>query len=165
MKTLYSLLLAASIALPLQAFAETYHIYVTRHGEKAVSDSKDPPLTAAGEARARRIALMLKDAGIRQVYSTAYQRTRQTATPTAQQFGLPVQSYDPGKQAEFARQLRSAGGGNALLVGHSNTVPDLVRQLGGEPGADIADDEYSRLYHLTVSNDGKVATTVLSSQP
>ncbi|XLZ72540.1 phosphoglycerate mutase family protein [Massilia sp. SR12] len=165
MKILYSLLLAASIALPLQAFAETYHIYVSRHGEKAVSDSKDPPLTTAGEQRAQRIALMLKDAGIKQVFSTAYQRTRQTATPTALQSGVPVQTYDPAKHAEFAKKLRSAGGGNALLVGHSNTVPDLVRQLGGEPGADIADDEYGRLYHLTVTDDGKVATRVLSSQP
>lgn len=165
MKTLCILLLAASAALPLQALAETFHIYVSRHGEKVVSDSKDPPLTAAGELRARHIAHMLKDAGIRQVFSTPYQRTQQTAAPTAAQFGLKVQSYDPAKQAEFAQQLRREGGGNMLLVGHSNTLTDLVRHLGGDPGGDIADDEYNRLYHLTVTDDGKVATTMLNSQP
>lgn len=164
MKILCTLLLAASAALPLQAFAETYHIYVSRHGEKAVSDSKDPPLAPAGEVRARHIAVMLKDAGIKQVFSTPYQRTRSTAAPTAAQFGLTVQTYDPGKQAEFAKQVRGMGG-NMLLVGHSNTIRELVQQLGGEAGGEIADDEYSRLYHLTVTDDGKVATKVLSSQP
>ncbi|WP_342120842.1 SixA phosphatase family protein [Pseudoduganella sp. OTU4001] len=164
MKILSTLLLAASAALPLQALAETYHIYVSRHGEKVVSDSKDPPLTAAGELRARHIAVMLQSAGIQRVFSTNYQRTQQTAAPTAAQFGLAVQSYDPGKQAEFAKQVRGMGG-NMLLVGHSNTIPDLVRQLGGDAGSDIADDEYNRLYHLTITDDGKVATQVLNSQP
>lgn len=166
MKNLCALLLLASSALPLQAFAETFHIYLSRHGEKAVSDSKDPPLTAEGEQRARHVAQMLKDAAIKQVYSTPYQRTRQTAAPTAAQFGLQVQGYDAGKQAEFAKHLRSAGAaGNMLVVGHSNTLPELVRHLGGEAGGEIADNEYSRLYQLTFTDDGKVATRVLSSQP
>jgi broad specificity phosphatase PhoE len=164
MRTLCTLLLAASAALPLQAFAEAFHIYVSRHGEKVASDSKDPPLAPTGELRARHIAAMLKESGIRQVFSTPYLRTRATAAPTAAQFRLAVQTYDAGKQAEFAQRLRSMGG-NMLVVGHSNTVPDLVRQLGGEPGGEIGDDEYSRFYQLTFTDDGKVATSVRSSQP
>jgi broad specificity phosphatase PhoE len=117
-----------------------------------------------GQQRARHIAAMLKDAGIRQVFSTPYQRTRQTAEPTAVQFALPVQTYDAGKQADFARQLRGMGG-NMLVVGHSNTVPDLVRHLGGDPGADMPETEYDRLYHVTITDDGKVATAVLSPPP
>jgi broad specificity phosphatase PhoE len=164
MKILCSLLLAASAALPLQALAETFHIYVSRHAEKVVSDSKNPPLTAAGEQRARHLAFLLKDAGIQQVFSTDYERTRQTAAPTAAQAGVAVQSYDPGQPAALAHHLRGLGR-NALVVGHSNTVPGLVHALGGEPGGDIPESEYSRLYRLTVSDDGTVATTLLSSQP
>lgn len=164
MKTLCSLLLAASAALPLQAFAETFHIYVSRHAEKVASDSKDPPLTAQGEQRALHLAGMLKNAGIKHVFSTAYQRTRQTAAPTAALFGLNVETYDPGKQAAFAAWLRTQRG-NKLVVGHSNTVPGLVRELGGEAGGDMPETEYGRLYQLTFTDDGQVATTVLSSQP
>lgn len=164
MKTLRSLLLAASAALPLPALADAFHIYVIRHAEKVVSDSKDPPLTAEGEQRAQRIAGMLKDAGIKHVFSTNYQRTRLTATPTAASFKLPIQSYDPDKQAEFAGQLRAAGG-NTLVVGHSNTVPGLVEHLGGDAGGEMPETEYSRFYRLTITEDGKVATAVLSSKP
>lgn len=164
MRTLCTLLLAASAALPLPAFAEAFHIYVSRHGEKVASDSKDPPLAPEGEMRARHIAAMLRDGGIRQVFSTAYLRTRATAAPTAAQFGLHVQTYDAGKQAELAQRLRGMAA-NALVVGHSNTVPDLVRQLGGAPGSDIGDNEYNRFYQLTFTDDGKVATSVRSSQP
>lgn len=164
MKTLCSLLLAVCAALPFQARAETFHIYVSRHAEKVASDSKDPPLTTAGEQRAHRLAAMLQDAGIAQVFSTTYQRTRQTAAPTAARFGLDVQTYDPGKQAVFAAWLRTQRG-NKLVVGHSNTVPGLVRELGGEADGDLPDTEYSRIYKLTFTDDGRVATTVLSSQP
>lgn len=164
MKTLYSLLLAASASLPFPALADTFHIYICRHAEKAASDSKDPPLTAEGERRAQHIATMLKDAGLRQVFSTKYERTRQTAAPAAAQFGLQVQIYDPAAQEAFARRLRGHGG-NALVVGHSNTVPALVRQLGGSADGEIPETEYSRLYRLTFTDDGQVATTVLNSQP
>lgn len=159
---LNGILLAVCAAMPLLASADTISIYVTRHGEKA-SDGKDPDLTPEGQQRARHIASMVKDAGIKQVFSTTYKRTQQTAQATADKLGVPVQTYDPGKHAEFAQQLRKLRS-NTLVVGHSNTVPDLVRQLGGDPGSDIPETEYNRLYHITVADDGTVATTLLSSQ-
>ena len=52
-----------------------------------------------------------------------------------------------------------------LVVGHSNTLPELVRLFGGAPGADIADNEYDRLYQLIAGADGTVTTVLLTSLP
>ncbi|HEY5798615.1 MAG TPA: phosphoglycerate mutase family protein [Burkholderiaceae bacterium] len=147
----------------LHAMADTT-VYLVRHGEKVADGSKDPALSPEGQARARNIAAILSRAGIARIYSTPYQRTQQTAQPLAAQLGLPVQSYDPSKQAEFAREVLKDNR-TALIVGHSNTLTALVTHLGGAPGADIPETEYERLYQLTVGGDGKVRTVLLSSLP
>ncbi len=148
---------------PLMASAQTRMIYLTRHAEKA-SANGDPALTAEGVARAQGIAELLMQAKITHIFSTNYVRTKQTAQPLSSALALPVQSYDPGKQAQFAKLLL-AQTGNTLVVGHSNTIPDLIRLLGGDPGPDIADTEFKRLYQLAVGTDGSVTTTLLTSLP
>jgi hypothetical protein len=55
--------------------------------------------------------------------------------------------------------------GAVLVVGHSNTLPELVRAFGGAPGADIADNEYDRLYQLSVGPGGAVTTVLLTLLP
>jgi broad specificity phosphatase PhoE len=155
------LLALAFTLMPACAYADNL-IYLVRHGEKAADGGKDPALTPQGQARARNIAAQLAGAGIRRIYSTDTQRTQQTAQPLAALLNLPVQSYHPGKQAEFAQQLKTLQG-NTLVVGHSNTLTALVRELGGEPGIDIGDDEYGRIYRLSYGADGRVTTTMLAS--
>lgn len=140
------------------ARAETV-IVLVRHGEK-VDESRDADLSAAGRERARALAAILKDAGVGAVYSTDYIRTRETARPLADLLAKPIEVYDGDELEAFATALRSRGG-RALVVGHSDTTPELVKLLGGEPGAPIASDEYDRLYILTLSGDGKVSTTLL----
>ncbi|ATQ79011.1 hypothetical protein CR152_20265 [Massilia violaceinigra] len=141
------------------AVADPTIIYLVRHGEKAAVE-KDPDLTAQGKARARNIAAILKSTGIAHVYSSTAQRTRQTAQPLATDLGLQVQVYDPAQSANLVAQVKAAGG-TALVVGHSNTVPELVRLFGGKPGSDIGDDEFDRLYQLIVDKDGSVTTVLL----
>lgn len=159
---LRSFLLALAVTL-MPAFAVADNVvYLVRHGEKAADGSKDPVLTAQGQARARNIAVQLANAGIVRIYSTDTQRTQQTAQPLAAQLNLPVQPYDARKQADFAKQLKTLQG-NALVVGHSNTLGQLVRELGGEPGTEIGDDEYGRIYKLTLAPDGKVHTAMSAS--
>jgi len=140
------------------ARAETVVVLV-RHGEK-MDESPDADLNPAGRSRAQALAAMLKDAGIEAVYSTDYVRTRETARPTAERLSKPIQVYDGDGLEAFAKDLRTRGG-RALVVGHSDTTPDLVKLLGGEPGAPIASDEYDRLYILTLSADGTTSTTLL----
>jgi broad specificity phosphatase PhoE len=155
------LVLAAALLAPGLAAADPSIIYLVRHGEKA-AEGKDPALTARGQARAGNIAAILSTSGVRHIYSSTTQRTRQTAQPLASALGLEVQAYDPAQAAKVVAQVKAAGG-TALVVGHSNTVPELVRLFGGTPGTDIGDDEFDRLYQLIVDKDGAVTTVLLHS--
>jgi broad specificity phosphatase PhoE len=153
--------LSLAILAPGVALAEPSAIYLVRHGEKAAV-GQDPELTAQGQARAQAIAAILARTGITGIYSTPTQRTRQTAQPLAQRIGLEVQLYDPRAPKALVEKVKALSG-PVLVVGHSNTLPELVRLFGGAPGADIGDDEYDRLYQLTPAAGGGVRTILFSS--
>jgi phosphohistidine phosphatase SixA len=163
LRFLAPLSLALAVLAPFAASAAPSAIYIVRHGEKAAT-GKDPELTAEGQARARNIAAILQKTGIRHVFSTPYARTRQTAQPLAQRDSLAVETYDPAAPQALVDKVKALDGA-VLVVGHSNTVPELVRRFGGAPGADIADDEYDRLYQLIPAADGSVTTVLLTSPP
>ncbi len=149
------ILLAACVASPGEPGQV---IYLLRHAEKA-SGSSDPALTEPGRLRAKRVAQRLATEDIQHVFSTDYRRTRQTADPIAAAVGLSTELYDP-RQADVLINQVQAQTGNVVIVGHSNTIPDLVRRLGGaaEP---MSEQEYQHLYRLTVGQN--VVTTLLSS--
>lgn len=137
-------------------------IFLVRHAEKTTETGyghpKDPRLTQAGEQRAEALARLLAPAGITAIHSTDYRRTRDTAKPLANQLGLDVQLYDARMLESFAAELRQEPGRH-LVVGHSNTTPELVRLLGGEPGGPIDEaTEYDRLYILLLDPDGSAVT-------
>lgn len=162
--TILILFLVSTIAAAREdnAQSQLQVIYLVRHAEKLVnsnSQDKDPPLTDAGRERARHLAYVLGDAGIDRIYSSDYQRTRQTGEPLAKKLGLQIQSYDPRALAAFAQQLRQKNG-RSLVVGHSNTTPQLVELLGGDGGAPIDEaTEYDRLYTVILAGDS--VTTLL----
>ena len=159
---LLSLVLILCLALPAAA-GETpgaASIFLVRHAEK-VNDSDDPELSEAGKARTRALAHTLKDARIERVYSTDYRRTRDTANLLAAMLELPVELYDPLDLAGLADSLRQSGQ-NSLVVGHSNTTPDLVELLGGDPGSEIDEEsEYDRLYIVTIEAGGGTSSVLL----
>lgn len=141
-------------------------VFLVRHAEKAAPadamDSADPPLTGAGRTRARELAGLLAPSGLDGVFSTDYRRTRQTAAPVAEATGLNVTLYDPGDLQGFANRLRNRAG-RFLVVGHSNTTPELVTHLGGEAGEPIDEgSEYDRLY-IVVLEGGDTVTSIRQS--
>lgn len=155
--------LALTMLAPCAALAEPAMIYLVRHAEKAAA-GKDPELTAQGLARAQNIATILQKAGISSIFSSPTTRTRQTAQPLAQRSGLELQTYDPAAPKTLVEKVKSLNGA-VLVVGHSNTLPELVRLFGGVPGADIADNEYDRLYQLIVGPGGAITTVLRTSLP
>lgn len=155
--------LSLALLAPGVALAEPSFIYLVRHAEKA-ADGKDPALTEQGKARAQNIATILQKTAVTSIYSSPTNRTRQTAQPLASRSGLEVQVYDPSAPKALVEKVK-AQNGVVLVVGHSNTLPELVRLFGGTPGAGIADNEYDRLYQLIPGPNGAITTVLLSSVP
>lgn len=110
-------------------------VFLVRHAEKT-DNARDPDLSEEGRKRTSELAGVLRSAEIGHVHSTDFIRTRETAAPVAKEAGLEVETYDPRDLAGFAKKLKETGGRH-LVVGHSNTTPELTKLLGGEPGTEI----------------------------
>jgi broad specificity phosphatase PhoE len=128
-------------------------VFVIRHFQKGAG--ADPSLTAEGSANAQRLAGILKDKGIKAIFATATRRAVETAEPLAEALGIPVVRYDPSNVSSLASAVRAADG-PVLIVGHSNTVPELVALFGGARPTLIGDDDYGMLFE--VAPDGTVTT-------
>jgi broad specificity phosphatase PhoE len=149
-------LLVAGCATPRDRAMPGTIFVLVRHAEKAADDPRDPGLSAAGKARAARLAVSLSDTPLRAVYATAYRRTRDTAEPPATAHGLQVVVYDAREPAaDFAARLRAAHrAGTVLVVGHSNTVPAIAAALCACPVAPMREDEFDRRIEIRVGPDG-----------
>ena len=143
-------LLFFSLSLLLTACTRSF--YIVRHAEKAVADgntmmSNDPPLTEAGKERAESLKETLKTKKIGYVFSTNTIRTKSTAEPVRAYYNLVTETYSPSPDTAFINRLRSLKK-NSLIVGHSNTVDDIVNKLCGSikiPG-DLPETEYDNLF-------------------
>jgi len=151
---------ALLLALCASAAAAPGLVILVRHAEKEAAPAEDPGLTAAGQERAaelaRVVAVLTANVPLRAIFSTTYQRTRQTAAPLAAASGVPVTASND----DPVPKVLAIRGGAVVIVGHSNTVPALIRALGGPAGVVIADSEYGHLYVL--SNPGTPRATLAS---
>ena len=133
---------------------EVATILLVRHAEKEAGE--DPELTAEGAARAERLRNMLAEVELAAVYATDTRRTQATASPTAAAQGIEVTSYDPGALDQLARDLRrNYSGKTVLVVGHSNTTPELLQSLTGSSTAvTIGAEDYGNLLVVSVPRTG-----------
>jgi 2,3-bisphosphoglycerate-dependent phosphoglycerate mutase len=155
--------LAAVAALLLTHSAAAQRaVFVVRHAEKQ-SESNEPgvPLSEAGRARAKRLVTLLKNVGVAAIYSTDTVRALETAEPLARSLKITVRKYSPvdsdGKtnlqsladrlKAEHARDT-------VLVVGHSNTVPPLLKALGCAENLTIPTGRYDDLFTVVPRGDG-----------
>lgn len=131
---------------------KTTTYYIVRHAEKEQGTTmlSDPPLSAAGEKQAIDLKNFLLKKNIKTIYSTNYARTIATAEPLRKELGLFVKIYDPKKTDQLVDSLKKISDGNVLIVGHSNTVDDVVNGLMGETKmSDLADTEYGDVFIVT----------------
>jgi broad specificity phosphatase PhoE len=149
--------LALVLAAPAAARAQQTVIFV-RHAERADGGAPagaqmsatpaDPLLSAAGQARAEKLATMLRDAGIKAIYVTEFHRTQDTAKPLASRLHLDVQTVAARETAALVATIKAAHARDVVLVvGHSNTLPDAIKAFGG-PAVTIKDDEYDAIFVL-----------------
>jgi broad specificity phosphatase PhoE len=140
----------------------TRNVYVVRHAEKiAPTDSaakmmaNDPPLSEAGKVRAIVLRDELDKRHVRHIYSTNTIRTMSTAEPLREKLQIRIALYS---NIDSLVNLIKSTEGNALVVGHSNTVDDIVNKLCGQTkiAADLKDPEYDNLF--VVKFRGKKAT-------
>lgn len=139
-----ALLVAALVfCAPLPGRAQEV-LFLVRHAEK-VDNSKDAALSPAGQARAKALALTLRDAGVSSIYATQYQRTKATAQPLAEALKLHVHLHPADDTAGLVALLHKERG-RALVVGHSNTLPEIAAAYGVK--LSIEDDQYDGLFMI-----------------
>jgi len=125
-------------------------VFVVRHAERADAASPtmmatDPDLSAVGRARADLLARMLRDTKITAIYTTEYKRTQQTAAPLATRLGLRPVVVPSKDMSSLAQKVKSATG-SVLVVGHSNTIPTVIKALGIVDPVTIEDTEFDNLF-------------------
>ncbi|MGR6500939.1 histidine phosphatase family protein [Shewanella sp. Koi 1] len=162
---LLGLLLFTGIGLsPInQAFADNRLIILVRHAEKAEAPAGDPTLSDDGHARAIALVSALQRTQISQLIATQYQRTQQTLLPMSSERHLPITVVAAEKPLEahiqqIVEQVHAVKG-NSLIAGHSNTVPLIIKALGGPDIPTIAEDDYSQLFLLSI-HDGQPASLI-----
>ena len=149
--TLIAVLLFCSGAL-----AQEKTIILVRHVEKdtaPTADKKDPELAESGKERAKKLVTATKKYKFDEIYSTDFKRTRQTAEPTAAKRKKSVQTYDASKPQELVDKIMASKNDKFLVVGHSNTIPQLANLIGKrQVFRDLLDTEYSVIWVVKLKN-------------
>jgi len=171
MKYLFTIILTVLLVLPTFAQDENIEVvqqetttyYFIRHAEKDRSNAtdKDPNLLQKGIFRAAKWSYVLEHIKFNAVYSTDYNRTRQTAQPTAEKNNVEISIYNPNvlNSSEF---IKNTKGKTVFVVGHSNTTPAFVNAvIGKEKYEDIDDNNNANLYIVTISGSGEISDTLL----
>jgi broad specificity phosphatase PhoE len=120
--------------------------FVMRHLHTPQGE-RDPDLTAEGRAAAERLVQMFVRERPAAIYVSSFKRSQQTAAPLAARLGLMPIVYDPADTPGLVARVR-AGPWPVLIVGHSNTVPDIVQQLGGPRPADLTHPDFGDLWRI-----------------
>jgi len=142
-------------------------VFLIRHAEKEDEPRQDPPLKPEGVARSQELARLIGPAGIKTIITSQFTRTKKTAEPLAAKLGLPPTMIslksNPADRSQIAEEstrevvnkIRERPGENVLVVGHSNSVPDVIKMLGGDIAPTIDEKKFDDLFVVTVYAKGK----------
>jgi 2,3-bisphosphoglycerate-dependent phosphoglycerate mutase len=147
------ILLTAAFA---QSESNITTVILVRHAEKGTTPKDNPLLTDAGKSRAAHLAEMLANAGVQAIYTSQFERTKLTAEPLAKKLGINANVIDAADSKEFATAIRNENVGQAVLVvGHSNTLPEIIHALNGPEIPELDDNEYDSFFVLSVPETGE----------
>lgn len=139
------------------AFAPTHAqttVILLRHAEKLADGSSDPGLSGEGKKRALELVRVLANVKIDAIYTTPFNRTKQTVAPLAESKQLEIQEYNPFKLEEIVEEITSAGNKTLVFSGHSNTTPIFVNLLlGSETYKQLNEKDYDNLYIVSLYAD------------
>lgn len=149
--TIILIILGFQLDAGAQKNNEMVTIYLVRHSEKDLTsdNQSDPPLNPCGEQRSESLSSFLSAVDLDVIYSTNYNRTKNTALPTATSKGLMIKEYDSEKLKDFSNFLLESKQ-DALVVGHSNTTAVLAGLLVGEELGEFDLDIYNRVYQVVI---------------
>jgi len=148
-------------------------VYLIRHAEREQEPKQDPPLSKDGVARSQALARLLSSAGIKAILTSQYTRTKQTAEPIATKLGLTVTQFtlkiNPSNTrqiaaestAEVTNKILERSGESVLVIGHSNSIPDVIKMLGGDVVPTIDERKFDDLFIVTVYAKGKAKVVQL----
>lgn len=133
-------------------------VILVRHAElqgAAMAPAKELPLSEAGEARAKRLSSILKDAGVGAIYVTDFVRTNKIAEPLSREINRELTVLPKGDPQELVERLRkNHSGQTVLLVGHTDTLPGLLKALGHPVDIKIEPQDYSNIFVVIPKSDG-----------
>jgi len=161
------IIIYTAIAIGLAWFFEsqaTTTIIFVRHAEQGTIPESDPGLNEAGKRRVTELTRQLVDAdvvaGVDAIYSSVYRRSQETAQPVADALSLPINTYDAADTETVLETILKAHKGKIILVvGHSNTVPVLIANLGASKKVPpIHHDEFDNIYVISIPWFGKTKT-------
>jgi broad specificity phosphatase PhoE len=155
--------IAIGLAWFFESQATTTMIFV-RHADKSATPAGDPALSEAGRQRVAELTRQLVDAdvvaGIDAIYATPYRRSQETARPLADRLDLPINTYDAEDTEDVLETILKRHKGKIILVvGHSDTLPELIANLGASKKVPpIAENEYDNIYVISIPWFGKTKT-------
>jgi len=128
---------------------KTTQYYFIRHAEKADS-SKNPDLSEKGLERAQEWQLLFSELSFDEIYSTDFNRTIQTIKPISVKQNKNFSLYNP-KTIDIEAFKKETFGKTILIVGHSNTIPNMINQIIKENKySDIEENQFGNLYIVTI---------------
>ena len=137
----------------------SYTLYLIRHAEKEQDGSRDPELTDIGVQRSEKLADWFVDKDIDDIWSSDYKRTRDTASPIVSKLGVELIMYDPRELSDLTEELKERRQ-TAVIVGHSNTTPELAGLLCDCEIEEMDEAEHSRLIVISIGNGETLVETL-----
>ncbi len=140
-------------------------LILIRHGEKDNPEAGDPPggpsLNVDGKARAKMLVHVLGQTGIRAIYTSTLIRTQEMAQPLAAQLA-PIPSVPLDDPVQIKKHISvNHAGETVLVIGHNNTIPQLINLYTGGHLPLINELEFDNMFVLTALNSAAAFVTRL----